>query len=104
MTMGILRPVARVTDVPEGCGIAVDVEGMRIALFNVDGEFKALGATCSQHGAPLASGVLHEGRLQCPWHGVSFDVERGICAAFPMTTSATTYTVRVEGDTIFVEV
>ena len=102
--MATFRPVARVADVPEGRGIAVDVEGKRIALFNVDGEFKALGATCSQHGAPLVRGVLHEGSLQCPWHGVSFDVERGICAAFPTASSAMTYKVRVEGDTILVEV
>jgi len=94
--MARFRKVARVEDVPEGQGIAVEVLGKRIALFNIDGEFFAIEATCAQHHAPLEKGVIQERSLHCPWHGVAFDVKKGICAAFPAATSAATYEVKVE--------
>ena len=89
--------VASVEDVPEGRGIAVEVAGKRLALFNVDGEFFAVDATCAQHRAPLEKGVILESGLNCPWHGVAFDVRRGICSAFPAASSTATYEVKVEG-------
>jgi len=98
------RKVARVRDVPEGQGIALEVEGKRIALFNIEGELFALEAICAQHHAPLERGAISEGHLQCPWHGVAFDVTRGVCAAFPGVTSAVTYEVRVEGPDILVAI
>ena len=97
------RPIARVSDVPEGRGLAVEVNGKRIALFNIDGNFKAIEATCSQHGAPLEKGVLVEGSLRCPWHGTGFDVARGVCSAFPSAPSTMTYEVRVDGDEVVLE-
>ncbi len=98
------RRAASVRDVPEGQGIAVEIEGKRIALFNVEGEFRAIGAVCGLHRAPLERGVIHEGALQCPWHGVPFDVDRGICSAFPTAPSAITYPVKIEGDDLLVAV
>jgi nitrite reductase/ring-hydroxylating ferredoxin subunit len=79
--MARFRRVASVNDVPEGQGIAVEVEGKRIALFNIDGEFFAIEATCAQHHAPLEKGVIQAQSLHCPWHGVAFDVAKGICSA-----------------------
>lgn len=102
--MAQFRKVARVTDVPEGQGIAVEVEGKRIALFNIDGEFFAVEATCAQHRAPLEKGVIQERSLHCPWHGVAFDVQRGICSAFPTESSAAPYEVKVEGADILLAI
>ena len=102
--MARFRRVAGVTDVPEGQGIAVEVEGRRIALFNMDGEFFAIEATCAQHRAPLEKGVVQERRLHCPWHGVAFDVAKGICSAFPAESSTATYEVKVEGADILLAI
>ena len=102
--MARFRKVARVADVPEGQGIAVEVEGKRIAIFNVDGEFRAIEATCAQHRAPLERGVIHEQSLHCPWHGVAFDIARGICSAFPAEPSAATFAVKVEGADILLAI
>lgn len=94
--------VARVLDIPEGGGISVEVEGRAIAVFNVDGELRAVAATCVQHGAPLAKGVIAEGQLRCPWHGAAFDVDTGVCSAFPAGPGALTYPVRIEAGEVFV--
>jgi nitrite reductase/ring-hydroxylating ferredoxin subunit len=102
--MAKFMKVAHVDDIPEGQGVAVEVEGKRIALFNIDGELFAVEATCAQHRAPLEKGIIHARGLQCPWHGVAFDVARGICAAFPAEISASTYQVKVEGADILVAI
>lgn len=95
--MPSFRKVASVSEVPEGQGIAVEVGERRIALFNIDGQFLAVEATCVQHRAPLEKGVIVESRLHCPWHGVAFDLTRGVCSAFPAASSAATYEVKVDG-------
>ena len=102
--MARFRTVARVTDVPEGQGVALEIEGKRIALFNIDSEFFAIEATCAQHRAPLEKGAIHGESLHCPWHGVAFDVKKGICSAFPAETGAATYGVKVEGTDILVAI
>ena len=98
------RKVADVGEVPEGRGIALEVEGKRVALFNIEGEFFAIEATCAQHGAPLDQGVIHGDRLYCPWHGVAFDITRGICSALPAESSAAAYEVKVEGTDILLAI
>ena len=98
--MARFRKVASARDIPEGRGLGVEVEGKRVAIFNIEGEFFAIEATCTQHRAPLEMGVIHGERLHCPWHGVAFDVRRGICSAFPAEASAATYEVKVQGTDI----
>lgn len=102
--MAVFTRVASLDDLPEGRGIALEIGEKRIVLFNIEGELLAVEATCAQHGAPLERGVIHEGNLQCPWHGVAFDARRGICAAFPNEPSATVYQVRVEGSDILLAI
>lgn len=36
-----------------------------------------LQARCSHYGAPLANGVVCEGRVLCPWHAAAFDSATG---------------------------
>lgn len=70
--------VARVSEVPPGTGRTVEVNGIRIALFNVDGTYYALDNTCPHAGGPLGEGKLKEGIVECPWHGWRFDVRTGM--------------------------
>lgn len=99
-----LRRVASVADVPEGRALAVVVEGNDLAIFNVDGELRAVEATCTRHGAPLEQGTVVDEALACPWHGVPFNLESGVCSAFPEEVSVVTYEVVVEGDDVFVRI
>jgi nitrite reductase (NADH) small subunit len=87
--------VASVEDVPRGRGIAVDVNGIEIAVFNVNGEFHAISNRCPHQGAPLykagekkinaedtwteSRGGVNEDDLtvSCPWHLWELDVESG---------------------------
>jgi len=75
--------VARVADIPPGTGRTVDVRGVWIALFNVDGTFYAVDNTCPHAGGPLGEGKLKNGIVECPWHGWQFDVRTGLRAGNP---------------------
>ncbi len=85
--------VCRVADLPPGERLLVDVEGLSIGVFNVDGEFHALANVCPHQLAPLCEGLLtglsvaegpgeygweRDGEIvRCPWHGWEFDVTTG---------------------------
>ncbi len=69
--------VIHVSEVPPGTGRTVDVNGIWIALFNVDGTFYAIDNACPHAGGPLGEGRLSGVVVECPWHGWKFDVVSG---------------------------
>ena len=71
--------VAKKEEIPPGQAIAVEVNGKRIAIFNVDGTFYAIDDTCTHRGGPLSEGDVEKSRLEvtCPWHGAVYDLRTG---------------------------
>jgi len=49
--MGKLVKVASTAEIPPGSGKLVEVEGKRIAVFNVGGRYHAMDDTCPHRGA-----------------------------------------------------
>lgn len=75
--MNTFVPVAKLTDLEPGSCLSVEVEGIGVALFNVDGNIYALDNTCPHAGGPLGEGLLHGDVVECPWHGWQFNVRTG---------------------------
>jgi nitrite reductase (NADH) small subunit/3-phenylpropionate/trans-cinnamate dioxygenase ferredoxin subunit len=69
--------VAQVDQIPPGRCRTVDIEGIRLALCNVNGTFLAVDNTCPHAGGPLGEGTMDEDVLECPWHGWRFNVRTG---------------------------
>lgn len=70
--------VAQTHEIPPGTGRTVEVKGVWIALFNVDGTFYAVDNACPHAGGPLGEGKLRDGGLvECPWHGWRFSIATG---------------------------
>lgn len=101
--MGDLREVARAAELPPGSAQCVEVEGRRIALFNVGGRILAVDDTCTHRGGPLSEGDVEGGRVTCPWHGAQFDLESGTVLRPPAARPVTAYRVVVDGDRIALE-
>ncbi|MEK6937031.1 MAG: non-heme iron oxygenase ferredoxin subunit [Nanoarchaeota archaeon] len=94
--------VAQKSELKEGQGKLVNVNGKEIALFTVNGQFFAIDNTCLHRGGPLAEGFLEEDKVTCPWHGWQFDVKTGQ-NLMPGMGKLNSYKVTVENEDIFIE-
>ncbi len=98
-----LVKVASVDEVPEGGVIVVNVNGTPVSLWKIEGKFHAIANTCPHAGGPFNEGFMDEERvITCPWHGWKFSVVDGKSPVIP-TMSIPVYSVKVEGNDVFVE-
>ena len=97
--------VCRVDDLVEGKGESFVVQGQRVAVFKVDGEFFALEDRCSHANAPLAGGYVHvrEKFVICPWCGAEFDLKTGGVLAPPACEDIQAYSLLIEGSELSIE-
>src|SRR2546425_491663 len=102
--MAKMIKVAETKDLPPGKAAAFDVEGLRIAVFNVGGNYYAIDDTCSHEGGPLCEGEVNDLKVTCPWHAADFDLKTGSALCPPAFEGVRSYKVTVEGNDIKVEV
>lgn len=78
----------------------VDVDGLPIALANVDGTIYAFSDSCRHEGGSLSSGVLRDEIVTCPLHGWAYSVRTGKALIPPVGLRIQTYEVRIDGDDV----
>ena len=83
-----------------------EVAGRKLAVVRIGDDVYAIGDTCSHAEVSLSEGeVLTEEReLECWKHGSRFSLIDGQPHALPATKPVPTYTVKIEGDDVFLEV
>ncbi len=69
--------VGPLEDIPPGTLKAVELEGARILLCNVENEIYAYQNVCPDSLLPLSSGHLEGVKLHCPWHNCVYDARTG---------------------------
>jgi nitrite reductase (NADH) small subunit len=72
--------VCRVEEVPEGRGLALEVEGLCIAVLNDRGTIQVLSGRCPHSGGLLGYGWIEEGEVVCPLHRWRFQLASGRCS------------------------
>jgi 3-phenylpropionate/trans-cinnamate dioxygenase ferredoxin subunit len=89
--------VARVEDIPPGHAARVEIDGIPVAIFNVEGEIYCLDDTCSHAEASLSEGDLDVDRcaIECPLHGSSFDLRTGDPLTLPAVEPVRAHRVQV---------
>lgn len=104
--MAFVKAMAK-TELQPGQGKELELEGKKIALFNVGGQYLAVDGTCTHEEAPLAEGsAFAEGCdcvVECPWHGARFDLKSGKALTLPAVEPVKTYAVREVDGTLEVE-
>jgi 3-phenylpropionate/trans-cinnamate dioxygenase ferredoxin component len=95
--------IAKISEVSPGTAKFVEVQSNQIALFNIEGNFYAIGNTCTHRGGPLAEGSINGDEVTCPWHGSKFKISTGEVVGPPATKSVPRYNLRVQGDDIEIE-
>ena len=97
--------VAGVGDIPEGQGRAYMVNNRLIAVFNIQGEYRAILDACPHMGASLAQGYVEGDIVHCPWHAWRFCTGDGLWVDAPKSNVRTpTFEVQVTNGDILVNV
>jgi len=92
--------VAKTAELPPGAREVFEVDGLYIAVFNVDGRYYAIEDRCTHDDGPLAEGDLDGYTIICPRHGARFDIRDGRVLSMPAVIPVPWFPVRVEGDEI----
>lgn len=98
--------VCKSDELPEGEKRIVEVEGLKIGVFNAGGELYAIEDRCSHDDGPLAEGPFDPAActVECPRHGSLFDLTSGRPKTLPAYVPVDTFDVRVEDGEIKLEV
>ncbi len=82
-------------EIPSGKGATVEVNGARIAVYNLAGTYFAMDDTCPHVGAPLGGGWVEGETVACPMHGWEFEIKTGRCITVPRC-AVSSYPMRIE--------
>ena len=96
--------VARVSDLAEGrLTQRILATGEAICLVRHEGGISALSDICThQHFSMSQGDLLHDGTIQCAWHGARFDCRSGEVKQIPASSPLPVYEVRITGDQVLV--
>ncbi len=111
--------IARAGEIAPGERRLVELDGRRIGVFNLAGEYFALLDRCPHQGGPMCRGHQvgfvtaarpgeyvrsREGELvKCPWHGWMFDIRTGQSWCGPERLAVRRFEVSVEPGAALVE-
>ncbi len=116
--MGKFVTAAKAGEFKDGSKKKVTIEGQEIMIARVGNNYYAVGNRCAHMAGDLSAGMLEGTVITCPRHGSQFDVRDGknirwmkgsgvfsaVSKAIKSPRSIPSYKVKVEGDTISVEV
>lgn len=95
-------PMTQLIEFPASCLPAVGQrvllrhEEKSVLLFNIAGTFHAIDDSCPHSGASLFAGKLQGTMLQCPAHGLRFDLKKGCPGAKGLEVR--TYPIHLGGE------
>ncbi len=103
--------VGKIGEITEGTMKSYMVQGNNILVVNYNGSYYAIGGKCTHMGGDLSKGKLDGKIVTCPRHGSKFDITTGQSISGPKigflklkTGNEPTYEVKIEGDTIRVNI
>jgi 3-phenylpropionate/trans-cinnamate dioxygenase ferredoxin subunit len=92
--------VAKAGEIEPGQWRVADVDGTRIAVFNVAGEYFAIEDACTHDGGQLTGGAVTGDEIVCPRHGARFCIRTGAALSAPAYEPAAKFPVRVENGVV----
>src|SRR5690348_4834018 len=86
----------------DGAKLLGHANGEPVLLARVNGEYLAIGATCTHYGGPLAEGELVGDTVRCPWHHACFSLRNGEALRAPALNPVSCWRVERRGTRIIV--
>ncbi len=87
--------VAAAGELGNGERLFIEIDDLAIVLFNIGGQFFAIGDVCSHDDGPLGDGDLEGHQVSCPRHGANFDVRTGKVLSLPAIVDIPAYPTRI---------
>jgi len=87
--------VASENDLPNGERLYLEIDDLRIVVFNIAGQYFAIGDICSHDDGPLGDGELEDSDVVCPRHGARFDIRTGEAKTLPAVVDIPAYPVKI---------
>ena len=87
--------VASADELDPGEYLAIRVDDVDVAVFNLDGEYFAIEDVCTHDFGMLTGGCVEDGRIMCPRHGAWFDIRTGEALTPPAYEPVATFPVRI---------
>lgn len=87
--------VAAAAEFGPGTCRCVEVDGVVIAVFNVDGRYYAIEDLCSHESSTLSNGTLSGLEITCPRHAARFSLVTGEALSPPAYEPVPVFPVRV---------
>ncbi|MBB6428911.1 Rieske (2Fe-2S) protein [Algisphaera agarilytica] len=81
-----------------------DGKKQEVVVFNINGELHCMANICPHAGLPLGDGERRGLTITCPYHGYTYNIRNGSDLDDPeFGLPATVYPIRVEGDTVQID-
>ncbi len=95
-----LVDLCAVADVSADLPVKADLDGVDVAVFQVDGKYYVTQDLCSHGPGSLAEGYVEGDEVECPFHQGRFSIITGAPTAAPCNIPLKTWDVVVKGDRI----
>jgi len=99
----IFRPVLDDAALTNDSAEVVEVGERKVALARCGGKVHALDNSCPHTGGPLGRGTVKDGKITCPLHHWTFDLETGKCVEGVAWEKVKVYPCRVQDGKIEIE-
>jgi nitrite reductase/ring-hydroxylating ferredoxin subunit len=102
----MLEKAARRMEVAPETILSVDVAGVPVALYNIEGEVLATSDVCPHAYCRLSENadIVNGDEVECSCHGSRFSIRTGDNLNPPSADPLPTYQVSVEDDDVFVDI
>jgi len=87
-----------------GKPVKLEKSGKTICVTRVGDEVFAMDDTCTHSEASLSEGDVTDFKIECWLHGAEFDLRTGEAITLPANIALQTYPVRVEANSVTVEI
>ena len=88
----------------DGKPVAIEVDGTPVCVVKVGDEVFAVADTCTHSEASLSEGEVTGNKIECWLHGAEFDLRTGAALTLPANISLATYSVKIDGNSVTVEI
>ena len=97
-------PTIKEDEIQEGQGVPIEINGLKLALFLVNGIYYCIDELCTHAQVSLCEGEICGNEVLCPLHMASFSLITGEATAPPAYDPVQTYETRVTNGIIEIKI